>query len=137
MNGVFFGRGRHYFFIEAVPRGQVGPERDRREGDFAMTRSALRRTAVSFLFLLLSLTALASAAPVRPTARPMAGIAKSQSVFSFFWNWMINLWEKEGSSLDPSGKPLATSPRPNEGGSLDPDGFLPDAGSSLDPNGAQ
>jgi hypothetical protein len=102
-----------------------------------MTRSALHCTAVSFLFLLLSLPALASAAPVQPTARLRAGFATSQSSFSFFWSQMIRLWEKEGGSLDPDGKPLATSPRPNEGGSLDPSGFLPDNGGSLDPNGAK
>jgi hypothetical protein len=45
---------------------------------------------------------------------------------------MIRLWEKEGSSLDPSGKQ-----RPDEGSSLDPDGLLNDAGGSLDPNGAR
>ncbi|MFY9826987.1 MAG: hypothetical protein WAM82_36885 [Thermoanaerobaculia bacterium] len=100
-----------------------------------MTRSTLRRTAAAFLFLLLSLTALA--APARPIARPTTSVVKSQSIFSFFWNQMIRLWEKEGGSLDPNGKPQTTSPQPNAGGSLDPDGLLPDNGSSLDPNGAK
>jgi len=102
-----------------------------------MTRSALRRIAASFLFLLLSLTALASAARARPAGRPTAGPMKSQPSLSFFWKQMIRLWEKSGSSLDPDGKPQTTSPRTNEGGSLDPSGFLLDGGSSLDPSGAK
>jgi len=97
-----------------------------------MTRSALRRTVASFLFLLLSLTALGTAAPARPTAGPAAGFVKSQTILSFLWHQMIRLCEKEGSSLDPSGKQ-----RPDEGGSLDPDGLLNDAGGSLDPDGAK
>jgi hypothetical protein len=134
MNGVFFGRGRHYLSIEAVPRGQAGPVRDRREGDFAMTRSALRRTVASFLFLLLSLAALAAAAPDRSTTAPTVGLVKSQPIFSFLWHQMIRLWEKAGGSLDPSGQPQTS---PNSGSSLDPNGFLPDNGSSLDPDGAK
>lgn len=102
-----------------------------------MTRSTLRRTVASFLFLLLSLTALAAATPVQPIAGPMAGLVKSQPILAFLWNQMIRLWEKEGSSLDPDGKPQTTSPRTNEGGSLDPSGFLLDGGSSLDPSGAK
>lgn len=99
-----------------------------------MTRSAMRCTVASFLFLLLSLTALASAAPARPAAGPTTGFVKSQPILTFLWNQMIRLWEKEGGSLDPDGKPQAT---PNSGGSLDPSGFLPDNGSSLDPDGAK
>lgn len=95
-----------------------------------MTRSALRRTVVSFLFFLLSLTALAAAAPLRscPKTEPL----KSQPIFSFLWAQMSRLWEKEGSSLDPDGKQ-----RPDGGGSLDPNGFLLDNGGSLDPDGAK
>lgn len=41
------------------------------------------------------------------------------------------IWEMEGASLDPDGKP-----RPHEGSSLDPDGQpRTDTGGSLDPNG--
>src|SRR5436305_7558145 len=72
MNGTFLGRGRHYLSIEAVPRGQAGPASDRPPGDFAMTRSAVRRTVATFLFLLLSLTALAAAAPLRSVTGPKA-----------------------------------------------------------------
>ncbi|MFY9826988.1 MAG: hypothetical protein WAM82_36890 [Thermoanaerobaculia bacterium] len=102
-----------------------------------MSRSTLRRTITSFLVLLLSLTALAAAAPARPVAGPAAQVVKSPSILSFLWNRLIHLWEKEGSSLDPSGKPQATNTRRDEGSSLDPDGLLNDAGGSLDPDGAK
>ncbi|MBW8877276.1 MAG: hypothetical protein JF614_20115 [Acidobacteria bacterium] len=101
-----------------------------------MTRSALRRTVATFLFLLLSLTALAAAAPPRLAAGPKAGPSKSQPVVSLLWNTLVHFWEKEGSSLDPNGKPL-TNPAPNGGSSLDPNGALSDSGGSLDPDGAK
>ncbi len=101
-----------------------------------MTRSALRRTVVSFLFPLLSLAALATAAPTWSATGPKARPSKSQSIVSFIWNHLIGLWEKEGGSLDPDGKPL-TNPTPNSGSSLDPSGALSDSGGSLDPNGAK
>ena len=101
-----------------------------------MTRSAVRRTVASFLFLLLSLTALANAAPAWSATGPKARPSKSQSIVSFLWNHLIGLWEKEGGSLDPDGKPQ-TSPRPNAGSSLDPSGALSDNGGSLDPDGAK
>jgi len=94
----------------------------------------MRPTVASFLFLLLSLTALATAAPVRTSVSPMAGSVKSQPSLTFFWKQMIRLWEKAGSSLDPDGKPQTS---PNSGGSLDPSGFFSDAGGSLDPDGAK
>jgi hypothetical protein len=55
---------------------------------------------------------------------------------SSLWNNLVRLWEKEGSSLDPNGKPQL-NPAPNAGSSLDPDRALSDNGSSLDPNGAK
>src|SRR5436305_552038 len=100
-----------------------------------MTRSAVRRTVASFLFLLLvSLTALAAAAPLRSVTGPKARPAKNQPVVTSLWNTLVHIWEKAGGSLDPDGKPL-TSPAPNSGSSLDPDGL--DAGGSLDPSGAK
>ncbi|HYX26814.1 MAG TPA: hypothetical protein VFC23_21860 [Thermoanaerobaculia bacterium] len=119
-----------------MPRGQAGPARDRLQGDFAMTRFALRRTVATFLFLLLSLTALATAAPLRSVTGPKARLSRNQPVVIFLWNTLVHFWEKEGSSLDPNGQPL-TNPTPNEGGSLDPSGALADSGSSLDPDGAK
>ena len=101
-----------------------------------MNRSALRRTAVSFLFLLLSLSALAAAAPPRLAAGPKARASKSQPGVTLLWNILVHFWEKEGSSLDPNGKPL-TTPAPNGGSSLDPNGALSDNGSSLDPSGTK
>ena len=101
-----------------------------------MTRSALRRTSASFLFLLLSLTTLAAAAPARSAAGPKARPSTGQTVVSFVWSTLIRLWQKEGGSLDPNGKPL-TNPVTPEGGSLDPSGVLSDNGSSLDPSGAK
>ena len=99
-----------------------------------MTRSTLRCTVASFLLLLFSLTALAAAAPVRTSVGPMTGPVKSPPNLSFFWNQLIRLWEKAGSSLDPDGKPQTS---PNSGSSLDPSGFLPDNGGSLDPSGVK
>ena len=101
-----------------------------------MTCSALRRTVASFLFLLLSLAALAAAAPPRSVTGPKARPAKNQPAVTFLWNTLVHFWEKEGSSLDPDGKPL-TNPTPNSGSSLDPNGALSDNGGSLDPNGAK
>lgn len=101
-----------------------------------MTRSALRRTAASFLFLLLSLTALAAAAPARSAAGPKAGHSKGQTIVSSLWTTLIHFWEKAGSSLDPDGKPQP-SVTPNSGGSLDPSGAQSDNGGSLDPDGAK
>ncbi len=101
-----------------------------------MTRSAVRRTVATFLFLLLSFTALAAAAPPRSATGPKAGFSKSQTIVSSLWNTLVHVWEKAGSSLDPDGKPLA-NPVTNEGGSLDPDGALSENGGSLDPNGAK
>jgi hypothetical protein len=101
-----------------------------------MTRSALRRTAASFLFLLLSLTTLAAAAPQPVAGRPKAGMIKNHPILAFFWNHLIGRWAKEGPSLDPDGKPL-TNPATHEGSSLDPSGVLSDNGSSLDPNGVK
>ncbi|HEX3554467.1 MAG TPA: hypothetical protein VIA62_14685 [Thermoanaerobaculia bacterium] len=101
-----------------------------------MTRSAVRRTVASFLFLLLSLAALAAAAPTRSAPGPKARPSQRQTIVSSLWNNLVRLWEKEGGSLDPDGKPL-TNPRPNEGSSLDPSGALSDNGGSLDPNGAK
>src|SRR5436305_10453480 len=96
-----------------------------------MTRSAVRRTVASFLFLLLvSLTALAAAAPLRSATGPKARPAKNQPVVTFLWNTLVHFWEKEGSSLDPDGKPLP-NPVANEGGSLDPSGELSVNGGSL------
>src|SRR5436305_54645 len=101
-----------------------------------MTRSAVRRTVVSFLFLLLSLAALAAAAPLRSVTGAKARPAKDHPVVTFLWNTLVHFWEKEGSSLDPNGKPL-TNPTPTEGSSLDPSGALSDNGGSLDPDGAK
>ena len=101
-----------------------------------MTRSALRRTVASFLLLLLSLTALAAAAPLRSVTGPKARPAKGQPVVTSLWNTLVHIWEKAGGSLDPDGKPL-TSPAPNSGSSLDPNGAQSDSGSSLDSNGAK
>jgi len=101
-----------------------------------MTRSAVRRTVASFLFLLFSLTALAAAAPLRSVTGLKARPTKNQSVVTFLWNTLVHVWENEGSSLDPSGKPQP-NPTPNAGGSLDPSGALSDNGGSLDPSGAK
>lgn len=101
-----------------------------------MNRSALRRTSASFLFLLLSLTALAAAVPARSVAGLRVRSSRGQSIVSFVWNALNWLWAKEGGSLDPSGKPQP-GVTPNAGGSLDPDGILGEAGSSLDPSGAK
>ncbi|HEX3554468.1 MAG TPA: hypothetical protein VIA62_14690 [Thermoanaerobaculia bacterium] len=101
-----------------------------------MTRSAVRRTVASFLFLLLSLSALATAAPPRSAPGPKARLSQRQTIVSSLWNNLVRLWEKEGSSLDPNGKPQL-NPAPNAGSSLDPDRALSDNGSSLDPNGAK
>lgn len=101
-----------------------------------MTRSAVRRTFASFLLLLLSLSALAAAAPSRSAAGPKARPSKSQPIVSSIWNTLVHVWEKAGGSLDPNGKPL-TNPAPNSGGGLSPDGAQSDNGSSLDPSGAK
>jgi hypothetical protein len=62
------------------------------------------------------------------------------------WNWLSRLteiWEKEGSSMDPNGQPLSGVTN-KEGSQMDPDGkprpvqppsSTGDAGSSMDPNG--
>ncbi|HEX4959848.1 MAG TPA: hypothetical protein VF173_03345 [Thermoanaerobaculia bacterium] len=100
-----------------------------------MTRSALRRTAATFLLLLLALAALAGAAPRRPAASPKAGPSKSRNVVATFWSTLMHIWEKAGSSLDPDGL-QQPNPRPN-GSSLDPNGLQADNGGSLDPDGAK
>ena len=83
-----------------------------------MTRSVLRRTVASFLFLLLvSLTALAAAAPLRSVTGPKARPAKNQPVVTSLWNTLVHIWEKAGGSLDPdpcaSAEPSLHFPHPS------------------------
>lgn len=91
-----------------------------------MTRAQTRYAAL-FLVLLVSVPLVSAAAPVSFDGREHVKLFSSVrgGVVSELWSFLSGFWEKEGSSLDPDGKPVA---RPAHGSTTD-------EGSSLDPNG--
>lgn len=68
---------------------------------------------------------------------PLAFRFESRGVLSFVWKNLARLWSKEGSSLDPNGKPQTGQPT-DAGSSLDPSGVNANGeeGGSLDPRAA-
>jgi len=94
-----------------------------------MPRIEVRRILAALLLVLTLTPALSWAGQRKPEPRGEAFILKG-SFLPAFWSFVKALWEEEGSSLDPDGKP-----RPNEGSSLDPSGSRTDEGSDLDPDG--
>lgn len=92
-----------------------------------MTRARTRYAAALFLVLLVSVPLVSAAAPT-----PVGGQEQVEGlssvggrVVSKLWSLLSSFWEKEGSSLDPDGKPVACPAH----------GSIADEGSSLDPNG--
>ncbi|MFL6291338.1 MAG: hypothetical protein ACJ759_10625 [Thermoanaerobaculia bacterium] len=94
-----------------------------------MPRIDVRRTLAVLLLVLTLTPALSWAGERRPEPRDEVVILESR-LLPAMWRFLGSVWEKTGSSLDPSGEP-----RPNEGASLDPNGSTADAGSDLDPSG--
>lgn len=92
-----------------------------------MTRVQTRYAAALFLVLLVSVPLASAAAPISVDRQEQVkGIPSVRGgVVSKLWSLLSNFWEKEGSSLDPSGKPVAYPAH----------GSIADEGSSLDPNG--
>ncbi|HWM90625.1 MAG TPA: hypothetical protein VN493_07650 [Thermoanaerobaculia bacterium] len=88
------------------------------------------RRILAVLLLVLTLTpALSWAGEGRPEPRDEVVILRGR-LLPALWGFLRSVWEREGSSLDPSGQP-----RPNGGSSLDPSGSTTDTGSDLDPSG--
>ena len=90
-----------------------------------MSRSILRSVAL-FVFICIFGVSLASAAPTRGenrSAPERGGIVKLFRVLPELWTSITTVFLKEGSSLDPDGKPTSSAST--------------DTGSSLDPNGHQ
>jgi hypothetical protein len=92
-----------------------------------MTRAQTRYAAALFLVLLVSVPLVSAAAPISVDAQEQVkGLPFVRGgVVSKLWSLLSSFWEKEGSSLDPDGKP---APYPAHGS-------IADEGSSLDPNG--
>jgi hypothetical protein len=63
-----------------------------------MSGSARRVFGVATLSLTLACPLLAGGTPRRNVLRPTT-VATGQSV----WNWLVSVWEREGSSIDPFG----------------------------------
>ncbi len=105
-----------------------------------MTRASTRGKAL--LLLLAALLVLPWSLPAAPrrAAPPYVAAQEPAPVASLavrLGSWLISLWGKEGTNIDPDGRAAA---RPTGGATIgsniDPDG-LPavDAGSNIDPNG--
>lgn len=92
-----------------------------------MTRAQTRYAATLFLVLLVSVPLVSAAAPISVDGQEHVKLFPSVrgGAVSKLWSFFSGFWEKEGSSLDPDGKPVA---RPAHGSTAD-------EGSSLDPNG--
>jgi hypothetical protein len=92
-----------------------------------MTRAQTRYAAALFLVLLVSVPLVSTAALTSFDAQEHVKLFPSVrgGVVSELWSFLSGFWEKEGSSLDPDGKPVA---RPAHGSTTD-------GGSSLDPSG--
>jgi hypothetical protein len=96
-----------------------------------MTRTWTRQAAVLLLMLLIYVLPVSAAAPFTLDGQaPSSGLSLPwRGMVSDLWNRSLRLWEKEGSSLDPNGKP-----GPNPPGSS-PNGLTGKEGSSIDPHG--
>ena len=94
-----------------------------------MTRVQTRYAATLFLVLLVSVPLASAAAPISVDRQEQVkGLPSVRGVVvSKLWSLLSSFWEKEGSSLDPSGKPIsypAHGSTADEGSSLDPDGHV-------------
>jgi hypothetical protein len=96
-----------------------------------MTRAKTRYAVAVLLLILVAMPLTAAADPIHPSRQNRAeSLALSfDGVLSSLLSHLVSLWEKEGSSVDPSGKPggssQTTSPQSSTG----------DEGSSVDPSG--
>jgi hypothetical protein len=96
-----------------------------------MTRAQIRCAVALFLvilvtwpFALLARTDLRSRAGTEPVSLE----ARVGSV-SALWAFLVSLWDKSGSSIDPSGNPGSTQ------NNAIPQGGTEEGGSSVDPSG--
>ena len=94
-----------------------------------MPRIDVRRI-LAVLLLVLTLTPALSWAGERRAEPRGEVVIPGGRLLPALWGFLRSVWEKEGSSLDPSGQP-----RPNNGSDLDPSGSRADTGSDLDPDG--
>lgn len=101
-----------------------------------MLRFPLRQSGAAFALTFLLSTGAAPAVPLYRAPGKTAHHVELRGILAFIWQTLASLWEKEGGSLDPSGKPQTVQPS-DEGGSLDPNGGPGEAGSSLDPSGGR
>lgn len=97
-----------------------------------MTRATKRCAAVGLLVILVSTPLATAAVPVQERAQDRAECRALplEAMLISLWSTLAHFWEKEGSSVDPSGKPEGSS-------QSTPQGIMGDEGSSLDPDGVQ
>lgn len=96
-----------------------------------MTRATSRCAAVLLVILVsVPLAAVAEPAPARDQGRLEQCSFALEAMLFTLWSKLVNFWEKEGSSLDPNGKPGGSS-------QTTPQGIMGDEGSSLDPSGGR
>jgi hypothetical protein len=93
--------------------------------------------AIRSLALALALLVLASGAV---HARPVAVHPSPTGFLDALWQWAASyfpVWTKEGSTMDPNGRPhlLAPPSTTDAGGEMDPNGYKTEAGSTMDPDG--
>lgn len=97
--------------------------------------SCIPRRALPVLAVLaaLALPSPAQAAPVRPESR---GPAVLERLPASLWTWAARLWpaalQKNGSAVDPDGKPI---PAGGTNNAAPPAGGAGDNGSTVDPDG--
>ena|SRR5690349_11768749 len=101
-----------------------------------MVRSGfcLRRAGLAAAVLLLLGSPSLPAAGLFERA-PEVRAAAEPGFFSHLWEGLFGFWDKEGSGLDPDGRPATADAGPG----LDPSGSThsSDAGPGLDPNGVR
>src|SRR3954469_7347065 len=96
-----------------------------------MTRAQNRCTAALLLLVLVAAPLASAATPFalggqeHPKGLPFVW----KEEISNLWSCLVKLWEKEGSSLDPDGRPRGTQER------IPPSENVEDGGSSVDPSG--